>query len=45
MLDIKKNFFTEMVVKYWDSLPRKLLGAPSLEVFKRYVDVALSNVI
>ncbi|KAK4831685.1 hypothetical protein QYF61_018682 [Mycteria americana] len=33
------------VVRHWNSLPREIVDAPSLEVFKGRLDGALSNLM
>jgi len=44
-LDIRKKFFTMRVMKHWHRLPREVVAAPSLEVFKARLDGALSNLV
>jgi len=44
-LDIRKNLFTERVIKHWNRLPREAVVSPSLGVFKKRVDVALQDMV
>lgn len=40
---IWKNLFTERMVRY--RLPREAGGSPSIEVFKKCIDVAQSDMV
>ena len=44
-LDMRKHFFPERVVKPCNRLPREVVNAPSLAVFKRHLDNALNNML
>jgi len=34
-----------MIIKHWNRLPRDMDKSPSLEVFKRHVDMALKDMV
>jgi len=44
-LHIRKNFITERVIKHWNILLSEVVESPSLEVFKRHVDVMLRDMV
>ena len=37
-LNIKKNIFTHRIIDAWNSLPEKVISAPSLKAFERRLD-------
>ena len=44
-LDVRGRFFTMRVERCWNRLPRLVVDAPSLEVFKAGLDGALSSLV
>ena len=44
-LDVRRKFFTMRVVGCWNRLPREVVDAPSLEVFKARLHGALGSLV
>ena len=44
-MDIRRKFFTVSVVRHWNGLPREVVNAPSLAVFKARMDRALGDMV
>ena len=44
-LDDRDKFFTRRVVRCWNRLPREVVDAPSLEVFKARLDGVLGSLV
>lgn len=44
-MDVKNNLFAERVIRHLNMLVREVVELPSLEVFKRHVDMALRDTV
>jgi len=44
-LEGMKSFFTLRVVEHWNTLPREVVGSPSVEIFKTHLDKVLCSLL
>ena len=44
-LDIRGKFFAKRVLRCWNRLPREVVDAPPLELFKARLDGALRSLV
>ena len=44
-LDSRRKCFEESAVMHWNTLPKEVVDAPSLEAFKARLDVALGSLV
>ena len=44
-MDVRGKIFTVRMVRCWNRLPREVVDAPSLEVFRARLDGALGSLV
>ena len=44
-LDIRRRYFTVRAARIWNELPREMVLAPTLRVFKRRLDAYLAEIL
>ena len=43
--NMRKNFFMLRVMEHWNRLPREVVEAPSMEIFKTHLDAYLCDLL
>ena len=43
ILNVRRKFFAQRMVRFWHRLPREAVDAPSMEAFKARLDGALGS--
>ena len=44
-LDVRKNFFSESMIKHWKGLPKEVLKSLSPNAFKKHLHIVLRDMV